>query len=62
MDFEEKPQTASIVKGASVKPEGLVEKIVEKIEEKLKKLPASPGVYIMKGGSGEILYMARPRT
>lgn len=32
------------------------------IEEKLKTLPASPGVYIMKGVSGEILYIGKAKS
>ncbi|MBI5887622.1 MAG: excinuclease ABC subunit UvrC [Deltaproteobacteria bacterium] len=32
------------------------------IEEKLKTLPASPGVYVMKGISGEILYIGKAKS
>jgi len=32
------------------------------MEEKLKKLPASPGVYIMKGSSGEVLYIGKAKN
>lgn len=32
------------------------------IEEKLKNLPAAPGVYIMKGGKGEVLYIGKAKS
>src|SRR3972149_1765650 len=32
------------------------------IEEKLKTLPASPGVYMMKGGNGEVLYVGKAKN
>ncbi len=32
------------------------------IEEKLKNLPASPGVYIMKGKKGEVLYIGKAKS
>ncbi len=32
------------------------------IEEKLKKLPLLPGVYIMKSGDGEVIYVGKSRT
>lgn len=35
---------------------------MENIEEKLSKLPASPGVYIMKNKDGEVLYIGKARS
>ena len=32
------------------------------IKEKLRNLPASPGVYIMKGGKGEVLYIGKAKS
>ncbi len=32
------------------------------IEEKLKKLPTGPGVYLMKGASGEVLYVGKAKN
>jgi excinuclease ABC subunit C len=32
------------------------------IEKKLEKIPASPGVYIMKGGKGEVLYIGKAKS
>src|SRR5919202_5042869 len=33
-----------------------------KVEEKLKSLPAKPGVYLFRGGGGDVLYIGKARS